>query len=264
MPRPLPDPRHCGLLVAAVLPLTLTLTLTLAACGGGSGPPLPARAADLLEGALDIVAWPGYVERGTSDSRYDWVTPFEKDTGCKVNVRTAGTSDEMVSLMAQGGYDLVTASGDASLRLVRAGTVQPLNMARIPGYRTLDERLKEAPWHFIDGKHFGVPYQWGPNVLMYNTKVFRQAPSSWSVVFEAAKLAESLGCDGLRCERAEAVECVITRAREINDRPVVIDFVVGADAQVWPMVAAGMGNDEIQAAKGIRPLFDDSENEGHA
>jgi len=188
MPRPLPDPRHRGLLVAAVLPLTLTLTLT--ACGGGSGPPLPARAANLLEGALDIVAWPGYVERGASDRRYDWVTPFEKDTGCKVNVRTAGTSDEMVSLMAQGGYDLVTASGDASLRLVRAGTVQALNMARIPGYRTLDERLKEAPWHFVDGKHFGVPYQWGPNVLMYNTRMFRQAPTSWSVVFEAGKLAD--------------------------------------------------------------------------
>jgi acetolactate synthase I/II/III large subunit len=78
------------------------------------------------------------------------------------------------------------------------------------------------------------------------------------------KLAEALGCVGLRCERAEDVEDVINQARAINDRPVVIDFIVGADAQVWPMVAAGMGNDEIQAAKGIRPLFDDSENEGHA
>jgi acetolactate synthase-1/2/3 large subunit len=68
----------------------------------------------------------------------------------------------------------------------------------------------------------------------------------------------------LRCERAEDVEDVINQARAINDRPVVIDFIVGADAQVWPMVAAGMSNDEIQAAKGIRPLFDDSENEGHA
>jgi acetolactate synthase-1/2/3 large subunit len=78
------------------------------------------------------------------------------------------------------------------------------------------------------------------------------------------KLAEALGCVGLRCERMEDVEDVIQKARAINDRPVVIDFIVGADAQVWPMVAAGMSNDEIQAAKGIRPLFDDSENEGHA
>src|SRR5512139_1021967 len=70
------------------------------------------------EGALDIVAWPGYIERGETDKAYDWVTGFEKATGCKVNVKTAGTSDEMVSLMTQGGYDLVTASGDASLRMV--------------------------------------------------------------------------------------------------------------------------------------------------
>jgi acetolactate synthase-1/2/3 large subunit len=78
------------------------------------------------------------------------------------------------------------------------------------------------------------------------------------------KLAEALGCVGLRCEREEDVADVIKQAREINDRPVVIDFVVGADAQVWPMVAAGTSNDEIQAARGIRPLFDDDDNEGHA
>ena len=77
------------------------------------------------------------------------------------------------------------------------------------------------------------------------------------------KLAEALGCVGLRCERAEDVVDVINQARAINDRPVVIDFIVGADAQVWPMVAAGTSNDEIQAAQGIRPLFDD-ESEGHA
>ncbi|MCV7257327.1 acetolactate synthase large subunit [Mycobacterium shimoidei] len=78
------------------------------------------------------------------------------------------------------------------------------------------------------------------------------------------KLAEALGCVGLRCERAEDVEDVIKQAQAINDRPVVIDFIVGADAQVWPMVAAGTSNDEIQAARGIRPLFDDEGNEGHA
>jgi len=181
MPRPLSDHRPYGLLAAAVL--------TLAACGNRNAP-APSAPANTLEGALDIVAWPGYIERGTSDSQYDWVTPFERDTGCKVNVKTAGTSDEMVSLMSQGGYDLVTASGDASLRLVRASTVQAVDLARVPSYRTLDERLKEAPWHFIDGKHYGVPYQWGPNVLMYNTKVFRQAPTSWSVVFESGKLPD--------------------------------------------------------------------------
>ncbi|MFE5505728.1 acetolactate synthase large subunit [Amycolatopsis japonica] len=72
-------------------------------------------------------------------------------------------------------------------------------------------------------------------------------------------LAEALGCAGLRCETKEDVDATIRRAMEINDRPVVIDFVVGKDAQVWPMVAAGTGNDEIMAMRGIRPLFDDDE-----
>jgi putative spermidine/putrescine transport system substrate-binding protein len=168
--------------------------LVLAAC---SKPPAPAApAANALEGALDIVAWPGYIERGASDKNYDWVTPFEKDTGCKVNVKTAGTSDEMVSLMTQGGYDLVTASGDAALRLVRGGTVQTVDVTKVAGYDTLDSRLKEAPWHFIDGKHYGVPYQWGPNVLMYNTKVFKKAPTSWSVVFEGGKFPDGKPAKG--------------------------------------------------------------------
>ena len=179
---------QAGLLAAAVL--------TLAACGGGSGPPLPAPAPNVLEGALDIIAWPGYIERGANDKHHDWVTQFEQDTGCKVTVKTAGTSDEMVALMSQGGYDLVTASGDASLRLVRAGTVQPVDLARVPSYGTLDERLKEAPWHFVDGRHYGVPYQWGPNVLMYNTKMFKRPPTSWSVVFEGGKFADGKPAKG--------------------------------------------------------------------
>src|SRR5260370_30386794 len=74
------------------------------------------------------------------------------------------------------------------------------------------------------------------------------------------KLAEALGCVGLRCERAEDVEDVIKQARAINDRPVVIDFIVGADAHVWPIGAPGTSNDEIQAAKGIRPPFDHPEH----
>ena len=72
-------------------------------------------------------------------------------------------------------------------------------------------------------------------------------------------LAEALGCAGLRCETKDEVDDTIRRAMEINDRPVVIDFVVGKDAQVWPMVAAGTSNDEIMAARDIRPLFDDDE-----
>jgi putative spermidine/putrescine transport system substrate-binding protein len=142
------------------------------------------------EGQVDIVAWPGYIERGESDKNYDWVTGFEKETGCKVTVKTAATSDEMVSLMNQGGFDLVTASGDASLRLVAGKKVQPVNVDLIPSWKTLDTRLQSAPWHTVDGVHYGVPYQWGPNVLAYNTTVFKEAPKSWSVVFEEQSLPD--------------------------------------------------------------------------
>src|ERR1041385_5782050 len=125
------------------------------------------------EGQVDIVAWPGYIERGETDKNYDWVTGFEKETGCKVTVKTAATSDEMVTLMNQGGFDLVTASGDASLRLVAGKKVQPINVDLIPSWKTVDERLQNAPWPTVDGVHYGVPYQWGPNVLMYNKDVFK-------------------------------------------------------------------------------------------
>ena len=142
------------------------------------------------EGQLNIIAWPGYIERGETDKAYDWVSDFEKKSGCKVNVKTANTSDEMVSLMNEGGFDLVTASGDASLRLVAGKRVQPINTDLIPSWKTVDDRIKDAPWFTVDGKHYGVPYQWGPNVLMYNTNVFKEAPKSWNVVFEEQTLSD--------------------------------------------------------------------------
>jgi putative spermidine/putrescine transport system substrate-binding protein len=142
------------------------------------------------EGQVDIVAWPGYIERGQTDKNFDWVTDFEAKTQCKVNIKTAGTSDEMVALMNEGGFDLVTASGDASLRLISGKRVQPVNPALIPSWNTVDERLQNAPWHTVGGVHYGVPYQWGANVLAYNTNVFKEAPTSWSVVFEEQTLPD--------------------------------------------------------------------------
>jgi acetolactate synthase-1/2/3 large subunit len=116
----------------------------------------------------------------------------------------------------------------------------------------------------INNGNLGMVRQW--QTLFYEERYSQTGLGTHGGerVPDFVKLAEAYGCVGLRCERAEDVENVINQARAINDRPVVIDFIVGADAQVWPMVAAGMSNDEIQAAKGIRPLFDDSENEGHA
>jgi acetolactate synthase-1/2/3 large subunit len=71
------------------------------------------------------------------------------------------------------------------------------------------------------------------------------------------KLADALGCVGLRCESKADVDETIEKANSISDLPVVVDFTVGKDAMVWPMVAAGTSNDDIQAARGIRPVFDE-------
>ncbi len=188
---------------------TAILAVVAAACSGGTttvtdtgagavGPDVaPVTAVGDGEGEVNIVAWAGYIEEGAVDPNYDWVTQFEADTSCNVNVKTAGTSDEMVSLMQEGDFDLVTASGDASLRLIFGGTVQPVNLDLIPSYSTVDERLQDAPWHTVDtdgdgtAGHYGVPYQWGSNVLMYSTDAFKDVtPDSWSVVFEEQTLPD--------------------------------------------------------------------------
>lgn len=164
------------------------------ALGAASSAALAQKALDKLgkgEGQVDIVAWPGYIERGQTDKNFDWVTDFEKKSGCKVNVKTAGTSDEMVALMNEGGFDLVTASGDASMRLIAGKRVQPINVNLIPSFKNVDQRLQKAPWHYVGNTHYGTPYQWGWNVLMYNTTVFKdKPPTSWSVVFEETTLPD--------------------------------------------------------------------------
>ena len=114
----------------------------------------------------------------------------------------------------------------------------------------------------INNGNLGMVRQW--QTLFYEERYSQTDLATHSHrIPDFVKLAEALGCVGLRCERAEDVEDVISQARAINDRPVVIDFIVGADAQVWPMVAAGTSNDEIQAARGIRPLFDDRRRSTH-
>lgn len=152
----------------------------------------PAQVAGLgePEGQLSIIAWAGYIERGETDPAFDWVTAFEEETGCVVTQKQANTSDEMVALMNEGGFDLVTASGDASLRLIAGGRVQPINTDLIPSWDTIDPRLQDAPWHTVDGVNYGVPYVWGPNVLLYNTEVFPEPPTSWGVVFEEQTLPD--------------------------------------------------------------------------
>ncbi len=169
--------------------LLSALTTALLASAAAQAADLP-KSVGAGEGQLDIIAWPGYIENGSNDKAYDWVTGFEQETGCKVNVKTAATSDEMVSLMAKGGYDLVTASGDASLRLIAGKRVQPINIDLIANWKNVDPRLQNGDWHTVNGQHYGTPYQWGPNVLMYNTSVFKETPTTWGVVFEEQTLPD--------------------------------------------------------------------------
>ncbi|MGH1550410.1 ABC transporter substrate-binding protein [Leifsonia poae] len=182
---------------AAALAAASAALLVLAACssggsggsGGGSAsvPNVPmAKKLGSNEGQLNIIVWAGYAEDGSNDPSVDWVTPFEKETGCQVNAKVAGTSDEMVQLMRTGGYDGVSASGDATLRLVYGGQVAPVNTKLVPNYATISDFLKKKAWNSVDGQMYGIPHGWGANVLMYNKATVTPAPDSWSAVFDDA------------------------------------------------------------------------------
>jgi putative spermidine/putrescine transport system substrate-binding protein len=169
----------CALLVAA-------LAIVAAGCGGDSkkststktGPNLPTSIGP-GEGKLSLIAWEGYTQP-------QWVKPFEKQTGCKVSSKYGGSSDEMVTLMRQGGgqYDMVSASGDASLRLIRGGDVRAMNPDLIPDFDNFIEALKAPPHNTIDGVHYGISLQWGPNTLLYNTTKVKPAPTSWGALYD--------------------------------------------------------------------------------
>jgi putative spermidine/putrescine transport system substrate-binding protein len=137
------------------------------------------------EGQLNIIAWAGYAEDGSTDPKEDWVHPFEQQTGCKVNVKIGNTSDEMVTLMKTGQYDGVSASGDATLRLIYGGQVAPVNTDLVPNYATVSPFLKLKPWNSVNGTAYGIPHGWGANVLAYNPAVVNPAPTSWGAVFDA-------------------------------------------------------------------------------
>ncbi|MEV6622713.1 ABC transporter substrate-binding protein [Amycolatopsis sp. NPDC051106] len=177
----------------------LGASLLLAACGtsgtnsaappgaqGFTPPKLEAlKALGQPEGQLNVLAWPGYAENGSNDPKVNWVTPFEQQTGCKVNVKPFGTSDEAVTLMKTGQYDVVSASGDASLRLVASGDAEPVNTALVPNYADVQPFLKDKSWNSVGGVSYGIPHGWGANLLTWRTDKVAPAPTSWSVMFDA-------------------------------------------------------------------------------
>ena len=175
----------------SVIAATSAAALILSGCGGSSSSTSGVPKVDMMkslgkgEGQVNIVAWAGYVENGSTDPKVDWVTDFEKSTGCKVNVKNGATSDDMVALMKTGEYDVVSASGDASLRLIYGGDVAPVNTKLIPNYADIFDNLKMQPWNSVDGVAYGVPHGRGANLLAYRTDIVKPAPTSWGAVFDA-------------------------------------------------------------------------------
>jgi putative spermidine/putrescine transport system substrate-binding protein len=169
--------------------------LVVAGCGdGGDGGPGPGgltlpdipmlESLGTGEGEVNVVSWAGYVEDGSTDPSVDWVTSFEEETGCQVNNRIGATSDEMVTLMKSGDYDVVSASGDASLRLIYGGDVAPVNTELLSNYADIFDGLKMRPWNSVNGVAYGLPHGRGANILMYRTDVVDPPPTSWGAVFD--------------------------------------------------------------------------------
>jgi putative spermidine/putrescine transport system substrate-binding protein len=175
------------------------LALIAAACGDDTTPQSgdDVKTYDSIgegEGQLKLIAWHGYTEDGTTEGyeEYDWVTPFEDETGCQVEVTYGDSSDEMVQLMKQGGgseYDGVSASGDASNRLIAGGDVGAVDPSLFPEMANVIAPINpdggtNTDHYIVDGNVYGTPYMYGPNFLMYNTEEVSPAPTSWDVTFE--------------------------------------------------------------------------------
>jgi putative spermidine/putrescine transport system substrate-binding protein len=181
----------------AATAIAAALLLVAGACGGSSSgggsssdkapsvPNIPMlQQLGKGEGELNIVNWAGYAEDGTSAKNVDWVHPFERATGCTVHSKIGNTSDEMVQLMRTGQYDGVSASGDATLRLIYGGLVAPVNTDLVANYATIQPFLKERSWNSVNNQMYGIPHGWGANLLMWNTKSVQPAPTSWGAVFD--------------------------------------------------------------------------------
>ena len=160
----------------------LVVALAVPAAGVSEATQLPTKIGP-GEGALTVVEWPLYSNPKT------FAKKFEQQTGCKITRKDAGSSNEMFNIMHGGGgggggqYDLVSASGDASLRLIYAGDVVPVNVNLIPSWKNFLPAFKSPPHNTVKGVHYGVSLQWGPNTLIYNTKKVKPAPRSWSAIY---------------------------------------------------------------------------------
>jgi putative spermidine/putrescine transport system substrate-binding protein len=190
--------RHSARTAWLIVAGLVAFMFVLAACGGGgdtggtTGGEGGGEASGELqklgkgEGEVNLISWAGYVED-------EWVKPFEAESGCKVNKKVAGTSDEMVQLMETGQYDGVSASGNASARLWAAGEVDPVNTALVPNYKTVFADLKDQVYNTFEGVPYGIPHGRGANLLMWNSDKVKPGPVSWNVTLDPKVAAKFKG-----------------------------------------------------------------------
>jgi putative spermidine/putrescine transport system substrate-binding protein len=179
----------CGPGAATTAPTSAPATSGPATAGPATAAPTAAGTPAAIgegEGELNLIIWAGYAERGETFESFDWVTPFEERTGCKVNTTDMTDSNNGVSLMQSGQYDGISASGDATTRLIQGGVVAPIDTSILPNYANVFPGLKDLPHNTVDGVNYGVPHGRGANLLMYNTTEVTPAPTTWDSVWEGA------------------------------------------------------------------------------
>ncbi|WP_433468065.1 ABC transporter substrate-binding protein [Spirillospora sp. CA-128828] len=175
---------------AALVAATALAAAGLGACSGGDKKPAGvAKVASTLgpgEGMLNLLTLPGSVESGSTDPRVDWVTPFQERTGCKIGLKVVKTPEEMADLLSDKDrrYDGVAAPPEVAGRLLEENQVVPINPDLVDGYKKLEPKLRKLLER--DGKHYGIPYVWGSNLLMYDTRAV-PPPASWAALFDPAQ-----------------------------------------------------------------------------
>lgn len=147
--------------------VALFAALMFAGCGKGTP-------------TLSLLVWEGYADPS-------FLQAFEQSHNCKVSAAYMGSSDELVAKLRGGSasnYDVISPSSDVATTIASSGLAAPLDLSKIPSYSQLSERLRSMPLVRVNGQVYGVPFTWGPNPLLYDTKAFPAAPDSWSILWD--------------------------------------------------------------------------------
>ena len=186
--------RGTRLTVSAALGAALTL---LAACASpvGQAKPAPLTSIGPGEGSLRLLGMPGYVEDGSPDPRVDWVTAFERRTGCQVSYSQVANANSIPAMLRMNGakYDGVVAPPAVAGQLISAGLIAPLNTAIVHGYAAISPTFRTQAVVTSKGKTYGVPYVWNAYLLGYATSAVRPPPRSWGALFDPASAARYAG-----------------------------------------------------------------------